>query len=66
MSEEVIGEVFINYDNKCDLIIGVGSGTINDIGKFISYKMKPPYIIIATAPSVDGFASDCAPLIVKI
>ncbi len=27
--------------------------------------MKLPYIIIATAPSVDGFASDCAPLIVK-
>ena len=64
-SEEVVGEVFINYSNKCDLIIGVGSGTINDIGKFISYKMKLPYIIIATAPSVDGFASDCAPLIVK-
>ena len=64
-SEEVVGEVFINYSNKCDLIIGVGSGTINDIGKFISYKMDLPYIIIATAPSVDGFASDCAPLIVK-
>ncbi len=64
-SEEIIGETLINYDNKCDLIIGVGSGTINDIGKFISYKIKIPYIVVATAPSVDGFASDCAPLIVK-
>lgn len=64
-SEEVVGEVFINYDNKCDLIIGVGSGTINDIGKFTSYKIGLPYIIVATAPSVDGFASDCAPLIVQ-
>lgn len=46
-SEEVVGEVFINYSNKCDLIIGVGSGTINDIGKFISYKMKLPYCTIS-------------------
>jgi glycerol-1-phosphate dehydrogenase [NAD(P)+] len=50
---------------KCDLIIAVGSGTINDLCKFISYKMGIHYMIVATAPSMDGYASNVAPLIVN-
>ena len=47
----------MHFDNNCDIIIGVGSGVINDIGKILSNTAKLPYIIVATAPSMDGYAS---------
>lgn len=47
----------MHYDTKCDLIIAVGPGVINDIGKFLSKLTKTSYIIVATAPSMDGYAS---------
>lgn len=39
------------------LAIALGSGTINDIVKRASYECEKPYIIVATAPSVDGYTS---------
>lgn len=46
-----------------DLIIGVGSGVINDLCKHVSYKKGLPYYIVATAPSMDGYASKGSALI---
>lgn len=46
-----------------DLIIGVGSGVINDLCKYVSYQKDLPYYIVATAPSMDGYASNGAALI---
>ena len=43
--------------------IGVGSGVVNDIAKILSNISGKPYIIVGTAPSMDGFASDTAPII---
>lgn len=63
--EKTIGEVMVHIAPKCDLIIGVGSGTINDVCKFISYKMGIDYISVATAPSMDGYASNVSSLIVN-
>lgn len=40
-----------------DLILGVGSGVINDLCKYTSFKANLPYYIVATAPSMDGYAS---------
>ncbi len=55
--EQVAGYVLMGYDRACDLIIGVGSGVISDLGKLLSATAKTPYFIVATAPSMDGFAS---------
>ncbi len=55
--EITVGSVLLHYDAACDLIIGVGSGVINDIGKLLSTATGRPYIIVATAPSMDGYAS---------
>ncbi len=63
--EKTLGEILIHYDPTCDIIIAVGSGSINDLSRFISYKLGIPYLIAATAPSMDGFASNVAPLIVR-
>lgn len=55
--EKSIGAAVMHYNSTCDVIIGVGSGVINDIGKIISKTAHKPYIIAATAPSMDGYAS---------
>ena len=55
--EAAVGSAVMHFDHSCDLIIGVGSGVINDIGKILSRTSGRKYIIIATAPSMDGYAS---------
>jgi glycerol-1-phosphate dehydrogenase [NAD(P)+] len=59
-----MGRLLINFDPQCDLIVGIGSGTINDISRFFSPRLGLPYYIVATAPSMDGYASTGAALIV--
>lgn len=56
-NEWAIGQVIMHYDTRCDFIVGVGSGTINDIGKMIARITGLPYMIVGTAPSMDGYAS---------
>lgn len=46
-------------------LIAVGSGTIHDIVRFVSHKTGIPFISVPTAPSVDGFTSAGAPLIIR-
>lgn len=55
--EKSVGKAFMKVDSDCDMVIAVGSGVINDICKILSDRMKTPYIIVATAPSMDGYAS---------
>lgn len=46
-----------------ELIIGIGSGVIQDLCKYVSFKNKIPYMVVATAPSMDGYASNGAAMI---
>ena len=55
--ENSVGSAIMHFDYECDLVVSVGSGVINDIGKILSATAKLPYVIIGTAPSMDGFAS---------
>ena len=48
---------------KTDLILGIGSGVINDICKYVSFFSGIDSGIVATAPSMDGFASSGAAMI---
>lgn len=59
-----IGRIFTHIPNECDFVIAVGSGVINDLMRFVSKKMQVPYAIVATAPSMDGYASAVSPLII--
>lgn len=52
--ELAVGSAVMHFDNSCDILIGVGSGVINDICKILSFRSKIPYIIVAIAPSMDG------------
>ena len=55
--EQAVGSAIMYYDPSCDLILAVGSGVLNDIGKIVSMTSGHPYIIVGTAPSMDGYAS---------
>ena len=46
-----------------ELIVGIGSGVIQDLCKYVSHFEKVPYVIVATAPSMDGYASNGAAMI---
>ncbi|MBQ4629529.1 MAG: sn-glycerol-1-phosphate dehydrogenase [Clostridia bacterium] len=63
-NEDAIETVNQKIDNT-DLIVGIGSGVIQDLCKYVSFFAKIPYMIVATAPSMDGYASDGAAMILK-
>lgn len=56
-TENTVGSAFMHFDYSCDAIIGIGSGVINDTGKMLARATGLKYIIVATAPSMDGFVS---------
>ncbi len=64
-NEKAIEEIENALTDKTDIIIGVGSGVINDLCKYVSHKHGLPYYIVATAPSMDGYASVGSALILN-
>ena len=61
--EKAVGAAVLHFDYTCDIIVGVGAGVINDIGKILAKMTGLPYIIVATAPSMDGFASSTSSVV---
>jgi glycerol-1-phosphate dehydrogenase [NAD(P)+] len=55
--EYSIGYLTAAYTPDIELILGVGSGTINDLCTFVGAKVGCPSAIVGTAPSMDGYAS---------
>lgn len=64
-TEQKLGRLLLEVDGDTSLIIAVGSGSMNDLARMVSSKMRIPYMIVATAPSMDGYASTVSPLIVE-
>lgn len=62
-NEEAIEEMKAKLTEQTDLIVGIGSGVIQDLCKCVSFQEKLPYHIVATAPSMDGYASVGAAMI---
>lgn len=63
--EASIQEIKSSLTDKTDLILGIGSGVINDLCKYVSFFHEIDSGIIATAPSMDGFASSGAAMILS-
>ena len=61
--EIAVGELEVAFPADTDLVLAVGAGTINDLCKFISWKNHVDYMIFASAPSMDGFTSTGAALV---
>jgi glycerol-1-phosphate dehydrogenase [NAD(P)+] len=63
--EEAIVQVMLDTPLSSEVIVAVGAGTVHDIVRFVAHRTKRPFLSVPTAPSVDGFASVGAPLIVR-
>lgn len=58
--EATVGELLVKMPQDCDLCVAVGTGSINDMTRFFSYEVGRPFITVATAAPMDGFASSIA------
>ena len=47
------------------LFIAIGSGTITDLVRFVCHRTGRDFLSLATAPSVDAYASVVAPIVVE-
>lgn len=63
-NEAALTQGLLNADREAQLYLAIGSGTITDITRIVSHRTKSPFVSMPTAPSVDGFASIGAPLVV--
>jgi len=52
------------FSNNPDFVLAVGSGSVNDTCRMVSYRLGLEYGVVGTAPSMDGYVSVVAPLIV--
>jgi len=62
--ETSIEKIRTYVTEKTDLILGIGSGVINDLCKYVAFFGGLRSGIIATAPSMDGYASSGAAMII--
>lgn len=58
-----VGQVVMNYVPGVDCMLAVGSGCINDICKIVSKATGTRQVVVATAPSMDGYASNSSSMI---
>lgn len=63
--ERTIGRILLEQELDTSLIVAAGSGVLNDSAKYVTSRTGMEYIIVATAPSMDGYVSDGAPIIME-
>ena len=61
--EYATGSLLLAWDDRCDCVMGVGSGVINDCCKVLRHCARVKQMIVGTAPSMDGYASNTAAMI---
>jgi glycerol-1-phosphate dehydrogenase [NAD(P)+] len=52
--EWAVGSAVMHFDKSCDTVVAVGSGVVGDVAKILANTAGAAYIIVATAPSMDG------------
>lgn len=55
--EAALGTILVHVTDDVGILLGVGSGTISDLTKLVSYKTGRRSVVVGTAPSMDGYAS---------
>jgi glycerol-1-phosphate dehydrogenase [NAD(P)+] len=63
--EEFIFQLLLQADDVERTYLAVGSGTLTDITRIVSHRTRCRFISVPTAPSVDGFTSPTASLVVR-
>lgn len=55
--EATVARLLAALDPRTELVIAVGSGTLNDLTKMIAFRHGCPQAVFATAPSMNGYTS---------
>ena len=61
--EYAVGSLTMAFDPSCDCVMGIGSGVINDCCKVLCHAVGKKQLIVGTAPSMDGYASNSSSMI---
>lgn len=64
--DEATSRMLVAQLQECrpDLVVAVGSGVINDLSKWASFDLGMPYLVVATAASMNGYsAANVAPTV---
>ena len=64
-NEATMGAITFSYDKSCDCVMALGSGVINDNCKIIAHVAGVPSMVVGTAPSMDGYASNSSCMIIR-
>lgn len=62
--ESVVGTAIFDVLPKVNGIIAVGGGTITDLGRFVGSRLGKPFVLVMTCPSMDGYASNVAGMLI--
>ncbi len=61
--EHAVGALCMAFDPSCDGVMAIGSGVINDCCKVLAHAIGCPQMVVGTAPSMDGYASNSSSMI---
>ena len=60
MADDANIALLTDQTRHADLLIAVGSGTLNDLCKYVSHQRSRPYVVFPTAPSMNGYTTATA------
>lgn len=63
--ETACGEVLLSIQPETEFLVSVGSGSITDTVRINATRTKLPFVCVGTAPSMDGYTSVVAPLLLR-
>lgn len=56
--EHTVGAMVMDLHPESNIVVAVGSGVLNDCCKLVGFAAGMPSVVVATAPSMDGYASN--------
>jgi glycerol-1-phosphate dehydrogenase [NAD(P)+] len=62
-SVKLVEKILAAYPDEYDGLAAVGSGTVNDLTKAVAHRRNRPYVVVATAASMNGYTSAIAALL---
>ena len=57
VADDKTRDLLLEQTSGHDFLIALGSGVINDLVKWVAFLQSKPYIVVATAASMNGYAS---------
>src|SRR5258708_2290150 len=65
MADDKAASYLRGETSDCDALVAVGSGTINDLCKYVSHQDNKPYLVFPTAASMNGYLSANASITIE-